>query len=201
MNPNKAYQFRYRAKKHSALPHVVKFSGGRSSGMLLFALLENRLLNADRGDVIIFNNTSAEHPDTYRFVRNCMLTARGTESLSFTSSFRPTRTPDRANGPVSRPTGSLTTNPCRRRIARASIGEGRCSKLCFHGRATCRTNSIGSAPSTSSSTSPETSSRIGSHPRRRSRDSVTMATRHGSTPTRPSDATSRTKAAFRRTSS
>ena len=76
-DPSKAYQFRYHAKKHSSLPHVVKFSGGRSSGMLLFALLENGLLNRHRGDVIIFNNTSAEHPDTYRFVRNCMVTARG----------------------------------------------------------------------------------------------------------------------------
>ena len=44
--------------------------------MLLFALLENRLLDPDRGDVIVFNNTSAEHPDTYRFVHDCMRTAR-----------------------------------------------------------------------------------------------------------------------------
>ena len=71
-DPSKQYVFRYSAKKHKALPHVVKFSGGRSSGMLLFALLENRLLRPERGDVIVFNNTSAEHPDTYRFVRNCM---------------------------------------------------------------------------------------------------------------------------------
>ena len=75
-DPSNEYQFRYRAKKHSALPHVVKFSGGRSSGMLLFALLENGLLNASRGDVIVFNNTSAEHPDTYQFVQDCMLTTR-----------------------------------------------------------------------------------------------------------------------------
>ena len=75
-DPGKEYQFRYRAKKHGSLPHVVKFSGGRSSGMLLFALLENDLLDASRGDVIVFNNTSAEHPDTYRFARDCMRTAR-----------------------------------------------------------------------------------------------------------------------------
>ena len=75
-DPSKEYQFRYRAKKHGSLPHVVKFSGGRSSGMLLFALLENGLLDPNRGDVIVFNNTSAEHPDTYRFVRDCMHTAR-----------------------------------------------------------------------------------------------------------------------------
>ncbi len=66
------YEFRYRSKLHSRLPHVVKFSGGRSSGMMLFTLLENHLLKAERGDVIVFNNTSAEHPDTYRFVADCM---------------------------------------------------------------------------------------------------------------------------------
>lgn len=71
-DPAKEYQFRYRAKDHVNLPHIVKFSGGRSSGMLLFVLLENKILRPDRGDVIIFNNTSAEHPDTYRFVRDCM---------------------------------------------------------------------------------------------------------------------------------
>lgn len=71
-DPAKEYQFRYRAKDHVDLPHVVKFSGGRSSGMLLFVLLENGILRPDRGDVIVFNNTSAEHPDTYRFVQDCM---------------------------------------------------------------------------------------------------------------------------------
>lgn len=71
------HPFRYRAKHHRNLPHVVKFSGGRSSGLLLFTLLENGLLDRRRGDVIVFNNTSAEHPDTYRFVRNCMRAARG----------------------------------------------------------------------------------------------------------------------------
>ena len=70
-DPSKNYQFRYRAKRHSTLPHVVKFSGGRSSGMLLFTLLENKILNANRGDVILFTNTSAEHPDTYRFAQDC----------------------------------------------------------------------------------------------------------------------------------
>ena len=39
--------------------------------MLLFALLENRLLDPDRGDVIVFNNTASEHPGTYRFARDC----------------------------------------------------------------------------------------------------------------------------------
>ncbi len=75
-DPHREYEFRYRSKKHCSLPHVVKFSGGRSSGMLLFALLENRLLDPGRGDVIVFNNTSAEHPDTYRYVHDCMRTAR-----------------------------------------------------------------------------------------------------------------------------
>ena len=74
-DPGKEYEFRYRAKRHRSLPHVVKFSGGRSSGMLLFALLENGLLDASRGDVIVFNNTSAEHPGTYQFSRECMARA------------------------------------------------------------------------------------------------------------------------------
>ena len=70
-DPNIIYSFRYRAKRHKELPHVVKFSGGRSSGMLLFALLENGLLSQQRGDVVVFNNTSCEHPETYRFVAEC----------------------------------------------------------------------------------------------------------------------------------
>lgn len=44
--------------------------------MLLFLLLENGLLDRERGDVIVFNNTSAEHPNTYRFVRDCMHASR-----------------------------------------------------------------------------------------------------------------------------
>ena len=63
--------FRYEYPDHRKLPHVVKFSGGRTSGMLLFTLLEAGLLEAERGDVVIFNNTSAEHPKTYDFARRC----------------------------------------------------------------------------------------------------------------------------------
>jgi len=75
-DPAQEYTLRYRSKKHAEMPHVVKFSGGRTSGMLLFTLLENGLLDSARGDVIVFNNTSAEHPDTYRFVRECMAASR-----------------------------------------------------------------------------------------------------------------------------
>ena len=53
---------------HRSIPHVVKFSGGRSSGLMLLTLLENELLSAARGDVVLFTNTSAEHPITYNFV-------------------------------------------------------------------------------------------------------------------------------------
>ena len=70
-HPDKTYSFRYRAKHHKALPHVVKFSGGQSSGMLLFILLENGFLKQERGDVVVFNNTSCEHPETYKFVAEC----------------------------------------------------------------------------------------------------------------------------------
>ncbi len=70
-DPAKNYSFRYRAKRHKDLPHVVKFSGGRSSGLLLFTLLENGFLKQERGDVVVFNNTSCEHPETYKFVAEC----------------------------------------------------------------------------------------------------------------------------------
>ena len=66
----------YRDPRHADLPYVIKFSGGRSSGMLLFTLLKSRQLDADRGDVVIFNNTAAEHPQTYRFVNECRRRAR-----------------------------------------------------------------------------------------------------------------------------
>ena len=68
---NKTSVLYYETKSHKDLPHIVKFSGGRTSGMLLFVLLEAGLLKAERGDVVVFNNTSAEHPETYEFVRQC----------------------------------------------------------------------------------------------------------------------------------
>ncbi len=68
---NKPYEFHYERKFHKNIPHIVKFSGGRSSGMLLPILLENRILDPQRGDVVVFNNTSAEHPATYKFVAKC----------------------------------------------------------------------------------------------------------------------------------
>ena len=70
-DPDRTYLLRYRARTHRHLPHVVKFSGGRSSAMLLFTLLENQILKAERGDVVVFNNTSCEHPETYRFAAEC----------------------------------------------------------------------------------------------------------------------------------
>ena len=65
------FKLKYEAQSHHELPHVVKFSGGRSSGLMLFLLLESGVLNADRGDVIVFNNTSTEHPRTYDFTMHC----------------------------------------------------------------------------------------------------------------------------------
>ena len=61
----------YRSPEHADLPHVAKFSGGRSSAALTFLLAEEGLLRPDRGDVILFANTSAEHPGTYEFAREC----------------------------------------------------------------------------------------------------------------------------------
>ena len=70
-DPQREYQLLYLDKHHAELPHVVKFSGGRSSGMLLLTLLANGILKSERGDVVVFNNTSSEHPRTYEFVREC----------------------------------------------------------------------------------------------------------------------------------
>ena len=74
-DPQREYQFLYLDKHHAELPHVVKFSGGRSSGMLLLTLLTNNILKPERGDVVVFNNTSSEHPRTYDFVRECKAAA------------------------------------------------------------------------------------------------------------------------------
>ena len=68
---------------HSELPHVVKFSGGRSSAMMLMKLLESNQLSASRGDVIIFNNTSAEHPETYKFIVRCKKYAEQEHQIPF----------------------------------------------------------------------------------------------------------------------
>ena len=73
----------YDAAEHQSLPHVVKFSGGRSSGMMLMLLLEQGLLDAERGDVVVFNNTSAEHPATYDFVRACSRYAEAEYGVPF----------------------------------------------------------------------------------------------------------------------
>ena len=67
--PNLSIQ--YEMEEHRIWPHVFKFSGGRSSAMLLLSLLKNRCLRPSRGDVVIFNNTSAEHPATYEFASIC----------------------------------------------------------------------------------------------------------------------------------
>ena len=58
---------RYRRPHHCDLPHVVKFSGGRSSAVVAVGLADAGVLNPDRGDVVLFANTSAEHPGTYDF--------------------------------------------------------------------------------------------------------------------------------------
>lgn len=58
---------RYRASQHRELAHVVKFSGGRSSAAMVLSLCRQGLLDADRGDVVLFANTGAEHPATYAF--------------------------------------------------------------------------------------------------------------------------------------
>ncbi len=65
------------------IPHIVKFSGGRSSGMMLMQLLEQKQLQPERGDVIVFNNTSAEHPATYAFTRQMKVLAEQKYNIPF----------------------------------------------------------------------------------------------------------------------
>ncbi len=57
----------YRDETHRSLPHVVKFSGGRSSAAMLLSLCRAGLLDQQRRDVVLFANTGAEHPATYEF--------------------------------------------------------------------------------------------------------------------------------------
>lgn len=77
------HSFRYKYPDHHELPHVMKFSGGQTSGMLLFTLLEAGFLKAERGDVVIFNNTSAEHPKTYDFAHRCKQLAEKKYDIPF----------------------------------------------------------------------------------------------------------------------
>lgn len=72
-----------RAEGHECLPHVVKFSGGRSSATLAFLLAEAGLLKPERGDVVLFANTSAEHPATYSFARECKRRLEGDFGVPF----------------------------------------------------------------------------------------------------------------------
>lgn len=62
---------RYRDPRHEALPHIVSFSGGRSSAALAFMALAEGLVRPERRDLLLFANTSAEHPGTYDFVAEC----------------------------------------------------------------------------------------------------------------------------------
>ena len=57
----------YRDPRHKELPHVIRFSGGRTSALMTLQLAADGLLRSDRGDVVLFANTTAEHPGTYEF--------------------------------------------------------------------------------------------------------------------------------------
>ncbi|MCY4257162.1 MAG: hypothetical protein OXE04_02585 [bacterium] len=61
----------YRQPVHVDVPHIVSFSGGRSSAAMAFMACEEGLLRPDRGDALLFANTSAEHPGTYEFTAEC----------------------------------------------------------------------------------------------------------------------------------
>ena len=57
----------YRSPQHATLPHIVKFSGGRSSAAMVLSLARSGALDPERGDLVLFANTTAEHPATYDF--------------------------------------------------------------------------------------------------------------------------------------
>ena len=81
--PHRSPEIPSRGGDHEHLPHVLKFSGGRSSAALAFLLAEAGLLRPERGDVILFANTSAEHPATYDFARECKERLEGDFGLPF----------------------------------------------------------------------------------------------------------------------
>ena len=76
-------QLEYEQNEHQTWPHVVKFSGGRSSALMLLGLLYARQLRPSRGDVIVFNNTSAEHLATYQFAAMCKRIAEERFNIPF----------------------------------------------------------------------------------------------------------------------
>ena len=77
------FYLKYDRDEHEGWPHVVKFSGGRSSALMMLGLLYAKQLRPSRGDVIIFNNTSAEHPATYRFAAICKRIAEERFNIPF----------------------------------------------------------------------------------------------------------------------
>ena len=58
---------KYMSESHARLPHIVKFSGGQSSAAMVLSMARGGVLDAGRGDVALFANTTAEHPATYDF--------------------------------------------------------------------------------------------------------------------------------------
>lgn len=74
---------RYQNPRYTDLPHMISFSGGRSSAMVAMAAAQEGLLNADRGDVLLFANTSAEHPGTYEFAARCKETLEREHGIPF----------------------------------------------------------------------------------------------------------------------
>ena len=73
----------YRDKDHGELPHILSFSGGRSSAALALMAAEEGLLQPERGDLLVFANTSAEHPGTYEFAAECKRRIEGEFGLPF----------------------------------------------------------------------------------------------------------------------
>ena len=102
--------------------------------MLLFTLLENGLLSAERGDVVVFNNTSCEHPETYRFAATCKEIVEQRYGIPFFwVEFQTYEDARRGEWAASGAIAWSTAGRCRNTIRTASAGGEKCS------RNSCRT--------------------------------------------------------------
>ena len=106
----------YRNETHRALPHIVKLSGGRSSAMMLETLIDDGALDARRGDVVVFNNTAAEHRHTYGFVEQMLGAAHRAAIPAFITEF--VTYEDAVRGMWTRIAGQRIARPRRRERAR-----------------------------------------------------------------------------------
>ena len=113
--------------------------------MLLFTLLINGILKAERGDVVVFNNTSSEHPRTYDFVRDCQAATEARGIPFFLVEFQTYEDARRASGRDCQAIDSSTLSLGPRTTRTGSTGGGKSSRKSCRGRDLCPTSFAGSA--------------------------------------------------------